>query len=72
MLILVPWKPVVLMWIVLSGLVLVGFIGSSLLEGKNPFAMGMVNSPRTVAKHAAYHSPPSQQHASKAAPTKSE
>ena len=48
MLILVPWKPVVLMWVVLSGLVPVGFVGSSLLEGKNPLAMDMGNSPRTV------------------------
>jgi hypothetical protein len=72
MLILVPWKPVVLAWVMLSGLVLVGFVGSSLLEGKNPLAMEMGNSPRTTAKHAAYHSPPSQQHAHKAAPTKSE
>jgi hypothetical protein len=34
MLILVPCEPIVLMWAVLSGLVLVGFIGSSLLEGR--------------------------------------
>jgi hypothetical protein len=72
MLILVPWKPAILAWAVLSGLVLAGFVGSSLLEGKIPLAMDMGNSPRTVAKHATYHSPPSQQHAHKAAPTKSE
>jgi hypothetical protein len=35
--ILVPWKPVVLVWGLVSGLVLVGFLGSSLLEGRNPF-----------------------------------
>jgi len=45
------------MWVVLSGLVLVGFVGSSLLEGKNPLAMDMGNSPRTVAKQVAYHQP---------------
>ena len=38
MLILVPWKPVVLVWGLLSGMILVGFVASSLLEGKNPFA----------------------------------
>ena len=40
MLILVPWKPVVLVWGLLSGMILVGFVTSSLLEGKNPFAPG--------------------------------
>ena len=34
MMILVPFKPVVLMLGLLSGLVFAGFIGSSLLEGK--------------------------------------
>jgi len=40
MLILVPWKPVVLVWGLLSGMILVGFVASSLLEGRNPFAPG--------------------------------
>jgi hypothetical protein len=38
MLILFPWKPVVLACGLLSGLLLLGFIGSSLMEGKNPFS----------------------------------
>jgi hypothetical protein len=38
--ILVPLKPVVLVWGLLSGMILVGFIASSLLEGKDPFAPG--------------------------------
>ncbi len=38
MYILVPWKPVVLVWGLLSGMILVSFVASSLLEGKNPFA----------------------------------
>jgi len=40
MYILVPWKPVVLVWGLLSGMIFVGFVASSVLEGKNPFAPG--------------------------------
>jgi hypothetical protein len=36
MYILVPWKPVVLVWGLLSGMILVSFVASSLLEGKTP------------------------------------
>jgi hypothetical protein len=36
--ILVPWKPVVLVWGLLSGMILVSFVASSLLGGKDPFA----------------------------------
>jgi hypothetical protein len=35
--ILVPWKPVVLVWGLLSGMILVSFVASSVLQGKNPF-----------------------------------
>jgi hypothetical protein len=38
MLILIPWKPVVLVWGLLSGMILVSFVASSLLQGKDPFA----------------------------------
>ena len=38
MYILVPWKPVVLVWGLLSGMILVGFVASSVLQGKDPFA----------------------------------
>jgi hypothetical protein len=37
MLILVPWKPVVVVWLVLSGIVLAGYVASTLMEGRNPF-----------------------------------
>jgi hypothetical protein len=40
MLVFVPWKPVVLVWGLLSAMILVSFVASSLLEGKNPFAPG--------------------------------
>jgi len=36
--ILVPCKPVVLVWGLLSGMIFLGFVASSLLEGKDPFA----------------------------------
>src|ERR1700740_269496 len=36
--ILVPWKPVVLVWGLLSAMIFFGFVASSLREGKNPFA----------------------------------
>jgi hypothetical protein len=36
--ILVAWKPVVLVWGLLSGMVFVGFVASSLLQRKDPFA----------------------------------
>jgi hypothetical protein len=39
MLILVPWKPVVAVLAILSGLIFVGYAGSSIMEGRNPFAV---------------------------------
>ena len=36
--ILVPWKPVVLVWGLLSAMIFLGFVASSLREGKDPFA----------------------------------
>ena len=38
MLILIPWKPVVVVWCLLAAMLWVGYIGYSVLEGKNPFA----------------------------------
>ena len=39
MVILVPWKPVVVGWCVLAAVLWVGYVGYSVLEGKNPFLM---------------------------------
>src|SRR5437660_11360365 len=36
--ILVPWKPVVLVWGLLRAMIFVGFIASSVLQGKAPCA----------------------------------
>lgn len=72
MLILIPWKPVVLVLGLLSGLVLVGFIASSLMEGKNPFAVDTSYMQRSVAKQSAAHTAPSHKYAHKDAPTTSQ
>jgi hypothetical protein len=40
MYIVVPWKPVVLVWGLLSGMIFVSFVASSVLQGKDPFARG--------------------------------
>lgn len=47
MLILIPWKPLVVAWCALAAMLWVGYVGYSVLEGKNPFAM---------AQHHLYHS----------------
>jgi hypothetical protein len=39
MFILIPWKPVVVVWCLLAAMLWVGYVGYSVLEGKNPFAM---------------------------------
>ena len=56
MYILVPWKPVVVVWGLLSAMILFGFVASSVLQGKDPFAPGaIVAQPRAVnagATHA--------------------
>ena len=50
MYILVPWKPVVLVWGLLSGMILVSFVASSVLQGKDPFAPGATITQPAAAK----------------------
>jgi hypothetical protein len=38
MIVLIPWKPVVVIWLLLSAMLWCGYVGSSLIEEKNPFA----------------------------------
>lgn len=52
--ILVPWKPVVLVWGLLSAMIFFGFVASSVLEGKDPFAPGAtITQPSSVKTGAA-------------------
>lgn len=37
MFILVPWKPVVFIWLLLSAMIFSGYVVQSLMEGRNPF-----------------------------------
>ena len=54
MYILVPWKPVVLVWGLLSGMILVSFVASSVLQGKDPFAPGTtITRPPSVKRDVA-------------------
>ena len=53
MYILVPWKPVVLVWGLLSGMIFFGFVASSVLEGKDPFAPGATITQSSAVKGTA-------------------
>jgi len=46
MLILIPWKPLVAGWCLLAAMLWIGYVGYSVLEGKNPFAMAQHHSSR--------------------------
>jgi hypothetical protein len=49
MLILVPWKPAVFIWLLLSAILFFGYVASSLMEGWNPFV------PRMLQRNETYH-----------------
>ena len=72
MYILVPWKPVVLVWGLLSGMILVGFVASSLLEGKNPFAPGATITPPPAVKTGVAQARQQTKNSHKAARTQSQ
>ena len=72
MYILVPWKPVVLVWGLLSGMILVGFVASSLLEGKNPLAPGATITQPRAAKAGVAQAGQQPKHSHKAAQTSSQ
>ena len=48
--IFVPWKPVVLVWGLLSGMIFIGFVASSVLQGKDPFAPNATITQPAAAK----------------------
>ena len=62
MLILVPWKPVVIIWLVMSGMLLFGYIAQSLLEGKNPFSIEKYHLERIYAQHSSGQNGSHQRH----------
>ena len=70
MLILVPWKPVVIVFGFLAALVLLSYFGSALIEGKNPFAPYGSAANRVTPGQPAAHS--ASEHKHKANPAKSD
>ena len=72
MYILVPWKPVVLVWGLLSGMILVGFVASSMLQGRDPFAPGATMTQPAAAKKGTTQSGQQPKHSNKAARTPSQ
>ena len=59
MIVLIPWRRVVVIWLLLSGMLWCGYVGSSLMEGKNPFAPYTLQAPHhrrsdRLAHHQAY------------------
>jgi hypothetical protein len=72
MYILVPWKPVVLVWGLLSGMILVSFVVSSALQGKDPFAPGATIMQSAVAKTGVAQAGQQPKHSHKAARTPSQ
>jgi hypothetical protein len=69
--ILVPWKPVVVVWGLLSGMILVGFVASPVLKGQDPFAPGATITHRSAVKAAAAQAGQQPKHSHKAARTPS-
>jgi hypothetical protein len=48
MLILIPWKPAVFIWLLLSAMLYLGFIVSSLMDGWNPLVPRMLQTHHKV------------------------
>ena len=70
--ILVPWKPVVLVWGLLSAMLFFGFVASSVLEGKDPFAPGATIRQPSAIKAGAARAGQQPKHSQKAARTPSQ
>ena len=69
MYILVHWKPVVLVWGLLSAMIFFGFVASSVLEGKDPFAPGATITQPPAAKTGVAQTAQQANHSHKAART---
>jgi hypothetical protein len=72
MYILIPWKPVVLVWGLLSAMIFFGFVASSVLEGKDPFAPGATIAQPSAMKATAAQAGQQSKHSDKAARTPSQ
>jgi hypothetical protein len=72
MYILVPWKPVVLVWGLLSGMIFVGFVASSVLQGKDSFAPGATITQPAAVKTGVAQSAQQPKRSQKAARTPSQ
>ena len=72
MYILVPWKPVVLVWGLLSAMILFGFVTSSVLQGKDPFAPGAIITQPSSVKTGVAQAGQQSKHSHKAARTPSQ
>ena len=70
--ILVPWKPVVLVWGLLSAMIFFGFVASSVIEGKDPFAPGAAITQPAAAKTGVAQSGQQPKHSRKPAQTPSQ
>ena len=71
MYILVPWKPVVLVWGLLSGMILVSFVASSVLQGKDPFApSAIITQPSSVKTGVVQAGQPKHSQKAAQAPTR--
>jgi hypothetical protein len=70
--ILVPWKPVVLVWGLLSGMILVSFVASSVLKGQDPFAPGATITHPSAVKDGTAQAGQQPKHSHKAARTPSQ
>lgn len=65
MLILVPWKPVVIIWLLLSAMFFFSCVAQSLMEGQNPFLprgfyISQVDHLGHIAHHHRYAHKPAQ------------
>ena len=73
MLVLVPWKPVVIVWGLLSAMILFGFVASSVLQGRDPFAPdASFTQPGAVNAGATHTGQQQTKHVHKAARTPSQ
>ena len=70
--ILIPWKPVVLVWGLLSAMIFFGFVASSVLQGKDPFAPGATIAQPSSMKATAKQAGQQPKHSHKEAQTPSQ